>query len=100
MERVEVVRGGGAVLYGSQAIGGVVNIITKKKLPNEVSAGIGNKGQQNYSVSANAGKLSVAYNYNKWGDIGFISSTLTPASSSADKEMKQHFRNSERMIFF
>lgn len=99
VERVEVVRGGGAVLYGSQAIGGVVNIITKKKLPNEVSAGIGNKGQQNYSVSANAGKLSVAYNYNKWGDIGFISSTLTPASSSADKEMKQHFRNSEKNDF-
>ena len=28
IEKVEVVRGGGAVLYGSQATGGVINIIT------------------------------------------------------------------------
>ncbi len=31
IERVEVVRGTGSVLHGSQAIGGVVNFITKKK---------------------------------------------------------------------
>ncbi len=29
IERVEVVRGGGSALYGANAIGGVVNIITK-----------------------------------------------------------------------
>lgn len=29
VERVEVVRGGGGTLYGSQAVGGVVNIITR-----------------------------------------------------------------------
>jgi len=29
IERIEVVRGGGSVLYGSSAIGGVVNVITK-----------------------------------------------------------------------
>ena len=31
IERVEVVRGPGSVLYGSDAMGGVVNIITKKR---------------------------------------------------------------------
>ncbi len=30
IERIEVVRGAGAVLYGSDAIGGVINIITKR----------------------------------------------------------------------
>lgn len=29
IERIEIVRGGGSVLYGSSAIGGVVNVITK-----------------------------------------------------------------------
>ena len=31
IERIEVVRGPGSVLYGSDALGGVVNIITKKQ---------------------------------------------------------------------
>lgn len=30
IERIEVVRGGGSALYGSEAVGGVINIITKK----------------------------------------------------------------------
>ena len=32
IERVEVIRGGGSALYGSSAIGGVMNIITKEPL--------------------------------------------------------------------
>lgn len=34
IERVEVVRGGGSALYGSSAIGGTINIITKEPLNN------------------------------------------------------------------
>ena len=34
VERVEVIRGGGSALYGSNAIGGVVNIITKEPVRN------------------------------------------------------------------
>lgn len=36
IERVEVVRGGGSALFGSSAIGGVVNIITKEPLRNSM----------------------------------------------------------------
>lgn len=36
IERVEVIRGGGSALFGSNAIGGVVNIITKEPLRNSV----------------------------------------------------------------
>jgi outer membrane receptor for ferrienterochelin and colicins len=37
IERVEVIRGGGSALFGSNAIGGVVNIITKDPLRNSVT---------------------------------------------------------------
>lgn len=37
VQRVEVIRGGGSALFGSNAIGGVVNIITKEPLHNSVS---------------------------------------------------------------
>lgn len=37
IERVEVIRGGGSALFGSNAIGGVVNIITKEPLRNTLT---------------------------------------------------------------
>lgn len=101
VERVEVVRGG-AVLYGSQATGGVINIITKKTLPNEVKVGLGNKGRQEYAVTANAGDLSIAYTYNKWGKLGYVSSSdssIKPDKTRVPVEMKQRFFGSEKNDF-
>ena len=73
VERVEVVRGGGAVLYGSEANGGVINIITKGKRDNMVRMGAGNYGIQNYAASAQAGKLGVSASYDHTGKIDNIS---------------------------
>lgn len=47
IERIEIVKGAGSVLYGPQAMGGVVNIITKRpekigKVRGNVYGGIGN----------------------------------------------------------
>ena len=39
IERIEVVRGGGSALYGSSAIGGTVNVITKIPKKNDYSFG-------------------------------------------------------------
>jgi vitamin B12 transporter len=36
IERIEIVRGGTSALYGSDAVGGVVNIITKKEADNKL----------------------------------------------------------------
>lgn len=38
VERVEVIRGGGSVLYGSNAIAGTVNVITKEPVKNSFQA--------------------------------------------------------------
>lgn len=40
VERIEIVRGAGSVLYGSDAIGGVVNVITKRWGPGTADPGV------------------------------------------------------------
>ncbi len=90
VERIEVVKGGGAVLYGSEATGGVINIIMKKEMPNTVTVGGGNQGQQNYALTMQADKLGFSYTYDKWGDVGKVSSTL------AVPEMYNVFNGSEK----
>jgi outer membrane cobalamin receptor len=54
IERIEVLRGGASALYGSDAMGGVINIITKSP-PKEpyarVSSSFGRFGTQEYSLS-------------------------------------------------
>lgn len=67
VERIEIVRGKGAVLYGDNAAGGVINIITKKgsgkpKFVMETSAGSYDFEKQRLSVSGSEGMLSYYMN--------------------------------------
>lgn len=70
IEKVEIVKGGGSVLYGSEAMAGVINIITKKGPDNNWTVGFGNYGQQKYHVNVGAkeGEQSITafYDVNKW----------------------------------
>ena len=75
IERVEIVKGSGSVLYGSDAVSGVVNIITKKTMPNEVHVGVGNYGQRSYGVSVGDEKFGFYYNYDKWGRQSGVTDT-------------------------
>ena len=59
VERIEVVRGGGSALYGSSAIGGTINIITKEPLRNSgelahslTSIGMGKALDNNTTLNA------------------------------------------------
>ena len=56
IERVEVLKGGGSALYGSDAVGGVINIITKKgaELGSQVTlkAATGSWGAEEYGLTA------------------------------------------------
>ena len=62
IERVEVVRGGGSALFGSNAIGGTVNIITKEPVSSTVSlsnqSGIIGGQTADISTSLNASLIS------------------------------------------
>ncbi|MBN1819263.1 MAG: TonB-dependent receptor [Prolixibacteraceae bacterium] len=54
IERIEVVKGAGSTLYGSNALGGVVNIITKtpsKKIDLDASTRFSNYNTQNHRLS-------------------------------------------------
>jgi len=65
IERIEVIRGAGSVLYGSGAISGVINIITKSSSDEEVnSVFISGGNYDNYKggaiVSSKIGSVNVA----------------------------------------
>ena len=47
------------MLYGSDTSGGVINIITKKKRTNSISAAVGDNRVQKYQTSLQAGKLGI-----------------------------------------
>ena len=72
IERIEVIPGGGAVLYGSGTSGGVINIITKKyKGNNNVRGGVGYQvgsfANNKFDVSAGTtvGNFDFDVNYSK-----------------------------------
>ncbi|MDF2928078.1 MAG: btuB 5 [Anaerospora sp.] len=58
VERVEVVKGASSVMYGSEAFGGVINIITKKQVQNSFITSAGSNGKQNHSLNLQVGKLA------------------------------------------
>lgn len=68
VERVEIIRGAGSSLYGSDAMSGVINIITKKNKPagGTVGAFTGGRemGQYGSYSTGDIGKLNLNFAYN------------------------------------
>lgn len=58
--RVEIVKGAASTLYGSEASTGVINIITKKKMPNTLSLIKGEYCREKAALTLNADKLNFA----------------------------------------
>ena len=72
IEKVEVVSGGGSVLYGSEAFGGVINIITKKTIENSYSTSFGSEGMQDHHLNMQVGKLSFSGQYSELGTVEHV----------------------------
>ncbi|MBQ8699051.1 MAG: TonB-dependent receptor [Schwartzia sp.] len=75
IEQVEVVKGGGGTLYGSAAMGGVINIITKSEAANSVTVGFGNFAQSKYHLNVGGDGLVVTYDRNWFGHVEDLTST-------------------------
>jgi len=82
IERIEVVKGSGSVLYGSGAMGGTVNIITKRPERGEtdLKASAGYGSQSSYGLAAEHGMFAVGdFGYyltaNRYRTLGFRSNS-------------------------
>ncbi|WP_196606737.1 TonB-dependent receptor plug domain-containing protein [Pectinatus frisingensis] len=100
VDRVEIVRGGGSVLYGSDAVGGVINIITKKQRNNSVKTSWGNMGQQEHSINIQQDKLGIGYNYQKWGHINNIASNDKEFNGSEKNNMSLNYTIDDNWSLF
>ena len=82
IERVEVVRGPQSAIYGSDGIGGVINIITKKADPGFSIKARADTGR----FDTNDGVLSLGYGGEKFNITGVINRHETDGISVADRD--------------
>jgi len=92
VQKIEYIRGPSSAVYGSDAIGGVVNIITtRNKLGSTITAGIGSNGYQSYDASTQqklgddtVGTFAGNYTYTHGYDV--VASGNTGAQSQQDRD--------------
>jgi len=90
IDRIEVLHGSASTLYGSDAKGGVINIITKKaqKVKTTLGVGYGSYGRQLYSI-ANEGAAAgwdwrIKYQKDKSSDFKDAHGNKIPSELDAD----------------
>ncbi len=77
VERIEILKGGQSTLYGSDAVAGVINIISKKpatgtfNIYGDLTGGSYNTLQQNLGFSTRGKQTDLSFNYTHLGSDGF-----------------------------
>jgi vitamin B12 transporter len=98
VERIEILKGGQSTLYGSDAVAGVVNIITRKNETGKPAVGLhlssGSFGARSMDLSSSGTAKSIRYKvqYTLSSADGFSAAMDTSRNKSFDKDgMKQSF---------
>ena len=88
IERIEIVPGARSSLYGSQAFGGVINLITRRDAQPELRAGGGNLGS--HDLSARGGLRSdageIVFSAGRERTAGYDASSPTNPNGNADRD--------------
>lgn len=91
IERVEIIRGPGSVLYGTGAFTGVTNIITKKNNDNNAEVSLRTGDRKQFGASGNAGfssKDAFVYAYGSYyNDPGWDWSSKEKYGSTMDENL-------------
>ncbi len=94
IERIEVVRGPASVLYGSDAIGGVINFITKRADGNtEPAARFGGEADIQYESATDGWKESAHVRFGQGRFNGYVGGTYKDAGNieTPDGELANSF---------
>ncbi|MFP4337767.1 MAG: TonB-dependent receptor [Halothece sp.] len=94
VEQVEILPGGGSTLYGSDAIGGTINIVTRRPtigFSGEGDLKVGSYGynEQNLELNDSIGDFSYFFNYNRISadnDYEFTIDDVTRTRQNAEAE--------------
>ncbi|GLR76564.1 vitamin B12 transporter BtuB [Aliivibrio sifiae] len=100
IERIEIIRGSGAVMYGSDAVGGVINIITRTSQNDESKSATIGVGSNKYKEGNFAANTKVGENGHLKMAAGFTQTegyNVNPQPGKNDGD-KHGFDNSQFML--
>lgn len=109
IERIEIVKGSASALYGSDAAGGIVNVITKKGQENKTTLSVasGSFGKQSYGITHGGQEGSLSWyltanrqkNSNFKDGKGFEVKDSNNDAESYSLKLSQQLNNGSELIF-